>query len=105
MLLWKRFDKHKPKTDGWYLCTVEYNFDEYTKTRYTMPLYWSTHHQSFYNNLRINVFDTYTVYGYNTETGNRDKRIYSDKFCDRTQDVIAWKNVPKPYKRRNVKNM
>lgn len=86
-MLWKRFDKKKPKKDGWYICTVEAE----NQLRYTMDLYWYSDRQQFRDNRRQDVFNSYDVYG------DKNKKLYSEKLCNRTDDVIAWKKQPRTY--------
>ena len=49
------------------------------------------------DNRRLDVYNTYEVYGYNDETHLNDKRIYKDNVCFR-DDVVAFKKLPKIYK-------
>lgn len=95
MLFWKRFDKVKPKKSGWYLCTIDTG-----SQRYTMDLYWDAKHERFKDNRRLNVFQLYEVYGYGYASDNPDpylERMYKDNLCDRTDEVVAWRNCPKAY--------
>lgn len=97
--MWKLFKKKKPKTNGWYLCTVEVPGQQ----RYVMDLYWYNETQRFIDNRRQSIFDVYAVYGYSDETKMQDNRLYTIGLCDRTENVIAWKNVPKTYMKGFVK--
>lgn len=56
-----------------------------------MALYYFTDSGKFKNNLRKNVFDTYHVGDY------QGKQIHTDRLCDRTNHVVAWKKFPKKY--------
>ena len=85
--MWKRFDKKKPKKDGWYECTVEVKGQQ----RYVMQLFWYNDTQRFISNIRLGVFEEYTVSNY------KGKRLYRDRLCDRTDSVIAWRKCHKPY--------
>ena len=112
-MFWKRFDKHKPKKKGWYYCTIEFYLTETIKQTYTMDLYWYPESQSFKDNRRENVFTLYDVHGYDIrrrnelnlydvcgfDIGNEKERLHTDILCDRTDEVIAWRKCPKPYKR------
>ncbi len=90
--MWKIFKKKKPEKEGWYLCTYEVeNFQ-----RYVMNLYWWPKKQKFIDNIREDVVDTYNVMGLSGE------RIH-DIGQDRTDMVIAWRKLPKPYMRGFVK--
>lgn len=91
--MWKKFLKKTPKENGWYMCTVEVERQQ----RYTMSLYWYSESQKFIDNIRKNVCETYEVMGFG---GNR---LY-DIGQDRTNSVVAWRNIPKPYMRGFVKD-
>lgn len=91
--MWKRFDKKKPRKNGWYTCTVEVPRQQ----RYVMDLYWYNETQSFRDNRRQNVYDSYDVYNYQHE------KMCSDRLCDRTSNVVAWRKRPKTYMRGFVK--
>ena len=86
-MFWKRFNKKKPKKDGWYICTVEVE----NQQRYVMDLYWHSKSQQFRDNRRQNVFDVYDVLNY------ASKKLYTENLCNRTNDVIAWRKQPKAY--------
>jgi DNA-directed RNA polymerase subunit M/transcription elongation factor TFIIS len=83
--MWKLFSKHKPKKEGWYTTTVEIA----NQQRYTRELYWDPKKQAFWDNIRQDMFNLYTVIGVG------DNVIEPD--CDKTDMVIAWKKQPKPY--------
>lgn len=95
-MFWKRFDKVKPKEDGWYQCSIEFYVTENETQRYIMDLYWYSEAKRFIDNRRKNVFDEYDVYGYGSD--NTKKKLYRDNLVDRTDSVTAWRKVPKPYK-------
>lgn len=97
--MWIIFKKRKPKKDGWYQCTVEVP----SQQRYVMDLYWYADRQQFRDNRRQDVFNCYAVYGYNDETHLQDERLYSERICNRTEDVIAWRKIPRPYMRGFIK--
>jgi len=84
--MWNLFNTSMPKDDGWYLCTVEVKDQQ----RYIMELFWYSDRQRFIDNIRQNVCDTYTVMSITGE------RLY-DIGQDRTNNVIAWMENPKPY--------
>lgn len=90
---WRPFPKEKPEKDGWYQCTVE----EPGQCRYVMNLYWYGEKERFKDDLRRDVFGSYDIYDYDKETHFYDKQIFFDQFCDRTEDVVAWKMMPKAY--------
>lgn len=100
-MFWKRFDKHKPTKNGWYQCTISFEFGDSVHQTYVMDLYWDNSTQKFRDNRRQNVFDTYDVYGY--KNGNKREKLFTSNLCDRTDTVVAWKNLPKPYKLKGRK--
>lgn len=98
--LWRPFERIKPKTKGWYACTVEVHRTQ----RYVMNLFWNPISGRWKDNIRQNVFDSYKVYGYNEETKKEDKLLTTSGLCDRTVDVVAWKNIPKTYMKGFIKD-
>jgi hypothetical protein len=92
---WKQFPKHKPYQKGWYCCTVEVK----NQQRYIMDLYWYPNIKNgvFYDNIRLNVCETYTVLGCN---GTR----LTDIGHDRTSDVVAFKKIHRPYMKGFIKD-
>lgn len=62
-----------------------------------MDLFWYGHQQKFKDNRRQTIFSDYMVYGYNDETGKDDKLMTTCNLCDRTENVIAWRKMPKTY--------
>jgi hypothetical protein len=91
--MWHKFPKTKPKKNGWYQCTVEVS----NQQRYVMDLFWYGDRQQFRDNRRQDVFDSYDVYGYNNETKLNDKKLYTINLCNRTDEVVAWRQQYKPY--------
>ena len=91
-MFWKKFSKRKPKEKGWYITTVEVKGSQ----RYTMVLYWYPDKGRWIDNIRQNVFDVYDVYGYSNGSTKKIK-LNTIQLCDRTDDVIAWKKLPKTY--------
>lgn len=98
---WFEYPKKKPKKDGWYQCTVDFEFDEVNRIRksYVMDLYYYTETDQWCDNRRQSVFNEYEVYRYcKGPNGNAAlERVYTGNDCVRN-DVIAWKNLPKPYR-------
>lgn len=96
---WKPFPQHKPKVDGWYQCTIEYGNEE--KHRYVMDLYWYGKRKGegrWIDNRRQSIFDAYHVYALDPVMfNNNNERLSTNKLCDRTSSVTAWKKLPKPY--------
>ena len=106
MNIWKKFDilnkKSYPKSDGWYLCTIAFDDGFGHIQSYVMDLYWYSNRCKFINNLRQNVFNTYEVigWGYSITDEPVKKQLYTDNNCDRTNTVVAWRKLPKPYNYR-----
>lgn len=86
-MFWKIFKNKKPTKNGWYQCTVEVP----NQQRYVMDLYWHNELQRFKDNRRQNVYDTYNVLNYKNE------KMYTERLCDRTENVVAWKKLPRTY--------
>lgn len=98
---WFEYPKKKPNKDGWYQCTVRFEFDE-TKHQYqsyVMDLYYYAENDTWRDNRRQSVFNEYEVYGYCKGPDDQGalERLYTGNNCIR-DDVIAWKNLPKPYR-------
>ena len=92
-MFWKVFKDKKPIKNGWYQCIVEVP----NQQRYVMDLYWYNEKQQFRDNRRQNVYDTYNVLNYKNE------KMYTEKLCDRTENVVAWRKIPKAYMKGFVK--
>ena len=88
--LWREFPKHKPPISGWYQCTL--HEDNMEKT--VMDLYWDGIEHVFYDNRRRIVYHIYRVYD------NRNNLVKKDRYCNRTEGVIAWKYLPSPYRNK-----
>lgn len=93
--LWKPYPNNKPKKRGWYLCSIRYG--EEKDQAYVMDLFWDDGNETWKDNRRLDVFNTYNVYGYNDKTKIQDLKMYRDNLCIR-KDVIAFKRLPKIYK-------
>ena len=85
---WKPYPKYKPLKRGWYICSIRYG--EEPGQAYVMDLFWDEKEEKWKDNRRLDVYNTYEVYGYNDETHLIDKRMYKDNLCYRN-DVIAFK--------------
>ena len=94
--LWKKYPKKKPKEDGVYLCTVVTGANTVSRARHVIPLYYDAYHDVWVNKQRVNVFDGYKVYKHGRPESD-ETRVYSDSLCERTVDVIAWKEMSKVY--------
>lgn len=89
---WRKFPKWKPKVEGYYLCTI-YSDDIFYATR----LYYKD--GKWTNNDRLAVFRGYNVYKV-CRAPIEENHLYSDGLCDRTDDVVAWKKIPKEYRKK-----
>ena len=92
---WKPYPKYKPSKGGWYICSIRYG--EEPGQAYVMDLFWDEKEEKWKDNRRLDVYNTYEVYGYNDETHLMDKRMYKDNLCYRN-DVIAFKKIPRIYR-------
>jgi hypothetical protein len=88
---WRKFPRWKPKEDGYYLCTI---YDLETDYSYVAKLYYTVRSGLWENNERINVFMGYTIYKV-CRAPIEENRVYRDSLCNRTEDVVAWKKMPK----------
>lgn len=97
---WFEYPKKKPKKDGWYQCTVDFEIDKeyHIYQSYVMDLYYYAEKDKWRDNRKQSVFNVYEVYGCCKGPNGSDalERIYTGNDCVR-DDVIAWKNLPKPY--------
>lgn len=103
----------KPKEDGWYQCTILYVLSENNGNpeygTYVMDLHWYSGVQKWKDNRRQNVFTDYDVYltyefdqdHYVVAPQNRTKQ-HIDNLCDRTDSVIAWRPMPKPFMKEGI---
>ena len=94
---WKPYPKHKPKKQGWYICSIRYG--EEPGQAYVMDLFWDEKREVWKDNRRLNVFQEYEVMGWGDSIIDTPvkKQIWTDRLCER-DDVIAFKNCPKIYK-------
>ena len=88
---WRKYPKRRPKEDGYYLCTIGMEGDPYL-----LKLFYSTRKNKWIDIRRQNVFDGYVVYKV-CRAPIEENRVYTDGLCDRTEEVIAWKKLPKTY--------
>lgn len=86
---WRKFPRWKPKKDDYYLCTI-YSLE--ANITYATRLYYER--GKWLNNDRRSVFKGYNVYKPCRAT-IEENHVYSDSLCDRTDDVIYWKKMPK----------
>lgn len=94
---WKPYPKYKPKEKGWYQCSIRYG--EEKGEAYVMDLWWDDKREVWKDNRRLNVYQTYEVYGWGGSIIDTPvkQRIWHDNLCERN-DVIAFKRLPKIYK-------
>ena len=89
---WKRYPRRKPKGSGFYLCTIGIGEEE----GYILKLFYSVKEDKWIDIRRQKVFDGYVVYKV-CRAPIEENRVYKDGLCDRTDDVVAWKKLPKAY--------
>ena len=87
MLKWNDINTKKPTKNGWYSCTVEVSGQQ----RYVMDLYWYSDRERFIDNRVKHIFEVYDV------IGDKGKKIEKYRLTDRTDSVVAWRKIPKPY--------
>jgi hypothetical protein len=97
---WKPYPKYKPTEEGWYQCSIIYNKEQ--NKGYVMDLWWNKGREVWTDNRRLNVFDTYDVYGWGEDIIEKPikKQLYYDDLCER-KNVVAFKKLPKLYKPKN----
>ena len=90
---WIPCSEDLPTDNGWYQCTVALDGG----LSLTMDLYYKN--GKWLDNRRINMFDTYDIYGYGNTTKNH-KLSYQELISefDWTANVTAWMPLPIPYK-------
>lgn len=88
---WNLCSEDLPTHNGWYQCTVIIN-----DLQLTMELFYKN--GKWLDNRRINIFDTYDIYGYGNTT-EKHKLSYQELISefDWTKNVAAWMLLPKPY--------
>ena len=91
--LWRAYPRRKPKSDGFYLCTIDVG------ERYVTRLYFDSHNNKWVDWTRQKVFEGYVVFK-PQRAPIPDNRVYTDSLCDRTEEVIAWKKLPMWSKRK-----
>ena len=94
---WKPYPKHKPKEKGWYQCSIRYG--EEKGEAYVMDLWWDDKREVWKDNRRLDVYQTYEVYGWGNSIIDTPvkQRIWRDNLCER-DNVVAFKKLPKIYK-------
>ena len=89
---WIPTSEELPKENGWYQCTVMLG-----DLPRTMDLFYKN--GKWLDNRRINMFNTYDIYGYGNTT-EKHKLSYQELISefDWTEKVIAWQPLSEPYK-------
>ncbi len=88
---WNPCSEDLPTDNGWYQCTVIIN-----DLPRTMELFYKN--GKWLDNRRINMFDTYDIYGYGNTT-EKHKLSYQELISefDWTKNVVAWMPLPVPF--------
>ncbi len=88
---WTPCSKDLPKANGWYSCTVDLD-----GSSMTMDLYYKN--GKWLDNRRINMFDTYEIYGYG-HTTEKHRLSYQELISefDWTKNVVAWMPLHAPF--------
>lgn len=89
-LFWNKFPDEKP---------IKNNETINVYQSYVMDLWWNSSTQSFIDNRIKNIIGSYDIMGYNNDIV-KHKLSYEDfkSRIDRTENVVAWKSLPMPYK-------
>ena len=87
---WRNYPARKPKEDGLYLCTIDMG----AGIHLVKLLWYNDRMDKWINRDRLSVFEAYAIYKLDRAT-IEENRVYVDDLCERTDDVIAWKMVPK----------
>lgn len=91
---WIPVSESLPKENGLYQCTVILN-----DLPRTMELFYKN--GKWLDNRRINMFDTYDIYGYGN-TKEKHKLSYQELISEFewNQVIIAWQPLPRPYEEK-----
>ena len=83
---WTPVSERFPDKDGWYICSIK---DERVNS-----LYWDNRRARWVDNVRIHMFDLYTIRSKltNEEIRMEQEAVYWDGW------VTAWMPLPEPYK-------
>ena len=95
---WHKFPDETPTESGWYQCTIAFEINENAIRSYVMDLWWDNEYKKFKDNRRLNVYETYEVYGYSSSSNCGKERKHMDRLCDRTSSVVAWQPLASIYK-------
>lgn len=87
---WRSYPRRKPKEDGSYLCTVDMGGG----VCLVRQLWYNVRTDKWVNKDRLSVFDGYVAYKPCRAT-IEENRVYKDSLCDRTDEVIYWRMLPK----------
>ena len=97
---WRKYPKRSPKESGHYLCTVGvWDGDEYKLTIAKLYFMVRDGKGKWFDPNRQSVFDGYKVYNA-CRAPIEENRVWTDSLCERTDNVIAWKKLPKCWRPR-----
>lgn len=110
-LFWRKFPQRKPVKDGWYQCTINFECDtKYSNNKeetiyqeYVMDLYWNCGSGRFIDNRVKQIFEVYDVMGYGQNNEYHKLSLRDIHTIDRTDHVVAWRVMPKTYRKRGRK--
>ena len=86
--IWRPYPLIKPKNDGWYTVTLSDGS--------VMDLEYIGWADRWMDSRRKQVFDGYKVY-HSGRAPIEENRVYNDSLWNRTDEVVAWKRVSKPF--------
>lgn len=96
---WKKYPDRKPDSSGYYWCSVAKWDGEDREIFIGMVLYYNKSTDKWIDVSRQSVFDGYFVYKTEVKS-DWDIGEATDYLCDKTEDVVAWKRVPRVKKVR-----
>ena len=91
---WRKYPKRKPKKNGYYLCTLTE-----ISSPSMMMLYYKVREDKWIDISRQTVFDGYNVFKV-CRAPIEENHVYFDGLCERGDEVIAWKQLSKEYRRK-----
>lgn len=96
---WRNYPRRKPKEDGFYLCTIDMGGGIHV----VKQLWYNARTGSWINKERLSVFEGYAVFKHCRAT-IEENHVYTDSLCDRTEDIVHWRMLPKVKRKRKGNN-
>lgn len=94
--MWHKYPKSKPRKEGLYLCIVQDGIDR----KLRILQYKNRYEEKWLDNDRISMFRNY-----HCMSVVLDKAVWLiyDEDCEPTDNVIAWRKLPKIYQTKEQK--